>query len=150
MGWGTGGSASSCSSCSRLWALSPFRASPVTLFSLAAEELRKLHTEALYPQEGPKAHYLGSDGPRQFLTIVSLRQRLRDRDGRWPSFNSLIPNSGCHCRSISWNSLWNSTFIPGSPPADSALQLIKPWQYCGRSPSRHLSLWRTQDLTWLF
>lgn len=55
MGWGAGGSPPTHSSCRKLRALSPSRASLLALFCVAAEELRKLHTEALHPQEGPKA-----------------------------------------------------------------------------------------------
>lgn len=99
---------------------SPSRPSPLALFSLAAEELRKLQSEALDPpQEGPETSVWHQMVPGNFS------HRLL-REGRWPRFNSLPSNSGCCHWLISLHSLWNSAFIPQPPPACSALLSSTP------------------------
>lgn len=109
--------------------------SPPASICLAAEELRKLHTKALHPPEGPEAKLSGIRWSQAIsLTTASRRPALKDE--MWPSFNSLTSDSGCCCTLFSC--LWNAAFTPPSPAAASALQLRTLWQSCGCSPSGHL------------
>lgn len=84
--------------------------------------VKEAPAKALHPPEGSEAKLSGIKIVRISLTTVCLRQT--PWEGRRPSFNSLTSDSGCLCRLISLNPLWNPAFIPQYPAAG-----------CPRSPA---------------